>query len=262
MSDLQLTAPRSEPELVVEHVSKRFGANLALNDVSFSLGKGEILALLGENGAGKSTMVKVLSGVYTPEQGEIRISGLEVHLRSPYEAAERGIGVVYQDLALFDNLNVAENLYAGREFMTPARLGGLGLLKVRQMETQARALLDSLEVRVPDLRLPVGLMSGGQRQAIAVAKAVAFATKIAILDEPTAALGLREAASVHRMIRRLPEHGTSVILITHNLQQAARICDFAAFMYLGKLIEFGAADQIFCAPHQPQTRDFVRGRFG
>ena len=183
------------PVLAVRHAQKRFGAVHALKDVSLEAYRGEVLALLGDNGAGKSTLVKCIAGVHTLDEGEILLDGEHVSLRSPAAARRAGVETVYQDLALFDNLTPAQNFYCGREIAFPAWLPrGLRFLNRRAMDRETAAVLDRLKVKLPKLDAPVALMSGGQRQAIAVARATVFARKIVILDEPTAALGLREFA--------------------------------------------------------------------
>jgi ABC-type sugar transport system ATPase subunit len=223
----------SDTILQVVGINKRFGAHQALDDVSFEMRRGEIVALLGDNGAGKSTVVKVLAGVHEADSGEIVFDGEKVELKTPAQSQALGIGVVYQDLALFDNLTVAENFFAGREVYWPRRLGGLGLVNSRQMRDRAADLLENLEVRIPNINSTLALMSGGQRQAVAVARAVAFATKLVILDEPTAALGIRESSRLIRVIRRLPETGISVLLITHNMNHVLELADRAVVLRQG-----------------------------
>jgi D-xylose transport system ATP-binding protein len=211
--------------LEVEGASKSFGAVAALNDVSLRLGRGEVLAVVGDNGAGKSTLIKCVSGAHRLDRGHVRVDGELVALRSPVHARQHGIETVYQDLSLFDNLSVVANLFAGRELTAPRRTRVLGWLRNRAMTARVAEILAELEVNVPNLHAPVGLLSGGQRQAIAVARAVTFATRLVILDEPTAALGVRETRNVLRLVKRLPERGVSVIIISHNLEQVAEVAD-------------------------------------
>jgi ribose transport system ATP-binding protein len=211
--------------LEVEGATKSFGAVAALSDVSLRLGRGEVLAVVGDNGAGKSTLIKCVSGVHRLDRGRVRVEGELVALRSPVHARQHGIETVYQDLSLFDNLSVVANLFAGRELTAPRRTGVLGWLRNRAMTSRVAEILAELEVNVPNLHAPVGLLSGGQRQAIAVARAVTFATRLVILDEPTAALGVRETRNVLRLVKRLPERGVSVIIISHNLEQVAEVAD-------------------------------------
>ena len=232
----EATAPRDRsPVLEVRGGVKRFGPVTALDHVNLHLYEGEVLALLGDNGAGKSTMIKALSGVHALDGGQLLLDGAAVTLRSPTETRAAGIETVYQDLALFDNLNISSNFFAGREECTPTWLGPLAFTNDKKMERQTRRLIDELEVNLPDPRAHVGLMSGGQRQAIAVARAVAFARRI-ILDEPTAALGARESRNVLRLIKRLPELGLSVILISHNLEQVMQVADRAMVLRRGEYI--------------------------
>jgi D-xylose transport system ATP-binding protein len=211
--------------LEVEGATKSFGAVAALSDVSLCLGRGEVLAVVGDNGAGKSTLIKCVSGAHRLDRGRVRVDGELVALRSPVHARQHGIETVYQDLSLFDNLSVVANLFAGRELTAPRGTRVLGWLRDRAMTSRVAEILAELEVNVPNLHAPVGLLSGGQRQAIAVARAVTFATRLVILDEPTAALGVRETRNVLRLVKRLPERGVSVIIISHNLEQVAEVAD-------------------------------------
>jgi D-xylose transport system ATP-binding protein len=221
------------PVLEVRDAHKRFGAVAALNGVSLALERGEVLALLGDNGAGKSTLIKCISGVQPLDEGEIFVEGEHVSLRSPQDARGYGIETVYQDLALFDNLNVVANFFAGRELTTPKRPLAAGWMRQRAMTATTTETLRRLQVNIPNPRAAVGLLSGGQRQAIAVARAVNFAGKVVILDEPTAALGVRETRNVLRLVKRLPEQGISVILISHNLEQVMEVADRAVVMRRG-----------------------------
>ena len=222
------------PTLAVHHAQKRFGAVHALKDVTLEAYAGEVLALLGDNGAGKSTLVKCISGVHTLDEGDIELDGKIVALHSPGAARRAGIETVYQDLALFDNLTPAQNFYCGREIAFPNWLPrGLRFLRGRVMDREAAATLDRLKVRLPRFDAPVALMSGGQRQAIAVARATVFARKVVILDEPTAALGLRESRKVLDLIKRLRAEGNAVILITHNMEHVLELADRAIVLRQG-----------------------------
>jgi D-xylose transport system ATP-binding protein len=223
----------ADPILEVRNAHKRFGAVAALNGVSLTLGRGEILALLGDNGAGKSTLIKCISGAQALDEGDVLVEGERVSVRTPQEARRYGIETVYQDLALFDNLNVVANFFAGRELTVPGRPTAAGWMRQRRMTATTTETLRRLQVNIPNPRAAVGLLSGGQRQAIAVARAVNFAGKVVILDEPTAALGLRETANVLRLVKRLPEQGISVILISHNLEQVMQVADRAVVMRRG-----------------------------
>jgi ABC-type sugar transport system ATPase subunit len=238
----------SDALLEVEGATKHFGAVAALSDVSLRVARGEIVALVGDNGAGKSTLIKCVSGAHRLDRGRVRIDGEPLVLRSPMHARQHGIETVYQDLSLFDNLNVVANLFAGRE-LTRSRFPGW--LRQRAMTARVAEILDALEVNIPDLHAPVGLLSGGQRQAIAVARAVSFATRLVILDEPTAALGVRETRNVLRMVRRLPARGVSVVIISHNLEQVADVADRVVVMRRGT--------KVGEAPPDPEHHDRIVG---
>jgi ribose transport system ATP-binding protein len=231
-----MSARQDTPVLEVEHARKAFGAVQALGGASLRLARGEVLALLGDNGAGKSTLIKAISGVHQLDQGTIRIDGMHVAMKHPSDARSHGIETVYQDLALFDNLSAVANLFAARESVAPRWLGSLGLLRERRMHRDTGEVVRRLKVGIGDLRGAVGLMSGGQRQAIAVARAVTFAKRIVILDEPTAALGIRESRTVLDLVRRLPEQGIGVILISHNLEHVAEVADRAIVMRRGCVV--------------------------
>lgn len=226
----------AEVVLEVRSGTKRFGAVTALDDVDLKLHKGEVLALLGDNGAGKSTMTKCLSGVYQLDEGEILINGKPVVMKGPPDARAAGIETVYQDLALFDNLSAAENFFAGREELAPTWLGPFGFVRKRDMRKVTSDALNRLQIGVKDPNAEVGLMSGGQRQAIAVARAEAFASNVVVLDEPTAALGLRESGKVIDLIKRLPEQGISVILISHNMEEVMAVADNAVVFRQGRRV--------------------------
>ena len=223
--------------LSVRNATKRFGPVLALNDVSLEARAGEVLALLGDNGAGKSTLIKCVSGVHQIDSGAIAIDGVATTIRSPADARSAGIETVYQDLALFDNLTPAENFYAGREIAVPAWLPrGLRFLKSRQMDEETSRVLDRLKVILPKQDATVALMSGGQRQAVAVARASVFARKVVILDEPTAALGLRESRKVLDLVAQLRDEGNAVILITHNMEHVTELASRAVVLRQGRKV--------------------------
>ncbi|PKP73847.1 MAG: ABC transporter ATP-binding protein [Alphaproteobacteria bacterium HGW-Alphaproteobacteria-6] len=224
----------SVPALSVRNAEKRFGAIHALRDVSMDAWRGEVTALLGDNGAGKSTLVKCISGVHRLDEGEILLDGRPAHLNSPAAARGAGIETVYQDLALFDNLTPAQNFYCGREIGFPAWLPRpLRFLDKRAMNREAAAVIDRLQVRLPKFDAPVAMMSGGQRQAIAVARATVFARNVVMLDEPTAALGLRESRKVLDLIVKLKAEGNAVILITHNMEHVVELADRAVVLRQG-----------------------------
>ena len=223
--------------LEVRNATKRFGPVLALSDISLVARRGEVLALLGDNGAGKSTLIKCVSGVHQFDAGEILIDGDPSPIRSPCDARSAGIETVYQDLALFDNLTPSQNFYAGREIAGPAWLPcGLRFLKSREMDERTRDVLDRLKVILPKQDATVALMSGGQRQAVAVARASVFARKVVILDEPTAALGLRESRKVLDLVAQLRDEGNAVILITHNMEHVTELASRAVVLRQGRKV--------------------------
>ena len=221
----------------VRDVTKRFGPVLALEGISLAARRGEVLALLGDNGAGKSTLIKCISGVHQFDAGEVAIDGHVTSIRTPAEARAAGIETVYQDLALFDNLTPAQNFYAGRELAGPSWLPmGLRFLQSREMDARTRQVLDRLKVILPAQDATVALMSGGQRQAVAVARASVFARKVVILDEPTAALGLRESRKVLDLVAQLRDEGNAVILITHNMEHVIELADRAVVLRQGRKV--------------------------
>jgi D-xylose transport system ATP-binding protein len=222
--------------LEVAHAAKAYGAVEALRDASLTVEAGEIVALLGDNGAGKSTLVKAISGVHRLDAGELHLGDARIDFRSPAEARARGIETLHQDLALFDNLTAVANFHIGRELRRPRRLGRLGLLRNGAMEREWHAQLERMGVEPMDARQEVGVMSGGQRQAIALLRAVAFASRLVILDEPTAALGVRESGHVLDLVRRLPEQGVAVLLISHNLEHVGAVADRAVVLRQGRSV--------------------------
>jgi D-xylose transport system ATP-binding protein len=232
-----MTAGTAPPALRIVAATKRFGAVVALDAVDLEVAHGEVLALLGDNGAGKSTLIKCVSGVHQFDAGTVEIDGTPVSLGSPADARGAGIETVYQDLALFDNLDPAANFYAGREDAGPRWLPrGLRLLRRRSMMDSTAEVLSRLQVGLPDQHAGVGLLSGGQRQAIAVARAAAFASSIVILDEPTAALGLRESRRVLDLILRLRGEGRAVIVVSHAMDHVMEIADRAVVMRRGRKV--------------------------
>jgi D-xylose transport system ATP-binding protein len=223
--------------LSVRGATKRFGAVLALDDVDITVRRGEVLAILGDNGAGKSTLIKCISGVHRLDAGSIEVDGAALSMASPAVARAAGIETVYQDLALFDNLDPAANFFAGREDAWPAWLPrGMRWLRRAQMAQASTDVLERLRVRLPDPRATVGMMSGGQRQAIAVARSSAFASRVVILDEPTAALGLRESRQVLDLILRLREDGRAVIVVSHAMDHVMEVADRAVVMRRGRTV--------------------------
>jgi ABC-type sugar transport system ATPase subunit len=223
--------------LSVRGATKRFGAVTALDGVDLDVHRGEVLALLGDNGAGKSTLIKCCSGALRLDSGTIAMDGVEVSIHSPHDARALGIETVYQDLALFDNLSPIDNFYAGRELARPTWLPpSLRVLRRRQMQATTEQVLNRLQVVLPHLNGPVGLMSGGQRQAVAVSRAAAFASKVVILDEPTAALGVRESRRVLDLILRLRDEGTAVVVVSHAMDHVMEVADRAVIMRRGRKV--------------------------
>ena len=225
------------PTLSITNATKRFGAVLALDDVSLHVNAGEILALLGDNGAGKSTLIKCISGVHRLDTGSIELDGEPLTMTSPATARAAGIETVYQDLALFDNLDTTANFFVGREEAGPRWLPrGMRWMKQKQMTEHSGELVGRLKINLPHRAAQVGMMSGGQRQAIAVARTAAFASRVVILDEPTAALGLRESRQVLDLILNLRNEGCAVIVISHAMDHVMEIADRAVVMRRGRVV--------------------------
>ena len=223
--------------LSVRGATKRFGAVTALDGVDLDLHHGEVLALLGDNGAGKSTLIKCCSGALRLDSGSVSMDGVEVAIHSPSDAQALGIETVYQDLALFDNLSPIDNFYAGRELAGPAWLPrSLRILRRRRMRAATAEVLERLQVVLPELDGSVGLMSGGQRQAVAVSRAAAFASRVVILDEPTAALGVRESRKVLDLILRLRDEGRTVMVVSHAMDHVMEVADRAVVMRRGRKV--------------------------
>lgn len=223
----------AQPLLRLRGITKTFGAVRALDDVSLDVHAGEVVALVGDNGAGKSTLIKTISGAGPANDGTITFDGREVHVRSPQDSAELGIAVVYQDLALCDNLDVVENLYLGRE--ERGHNQPFSRLDEVQMEQHALELLDELQVKtLASVRTEVGMLSGGQRQSVAIARSLLGNPKIVILDEPTAALGVAQTAQVLALVKRLKDRGLGVILISHNLSDVFEVADRIVVLRLGR----------------------------
>ena len=233
---MESSASAIEPLLSVRDAYKSYGAVRVLRGVNLELRQGEVLALLGDNGAGKSTLVKALSGVHHLDGGSILLDGEVAEFRSPSDARRSGVETVFQDLAVFDNLDATSNFFLGRELVRASWLGPFAPLRRRQMAAEWTEEIGHLEVNLPRSGQDVGLLSGGQRQAIAVARAVAYASRIVILDEPTAALGMREAANVLRLVRTLPERGVAVILISHNMDHVMQVADRAVVLRQGTVV--------------------------
>jgi D-xylose transport system ATP-binding protein len=224
------TAPVSEgtqPVLSLRGISKTFGAVAALTDVDLDVAPGQVVALVGDNGAGKSTLVKILAGVHAADSGSITFEGRPVTIATPHDAQALGIATVYQDLALCENLNVVENLFLGHE-VNRKRLDEVA------MEVRSWELLRELSAKIPTVRIPVASLSGGQRQTVAIARSLLGDPKLVMLDEPTAALGVRQTAQVLALIKRLKEQGHAVIVISHNLADVFEVADRIFVLRLGR----------------------------
>lgn len=222
---------KKRPFLETKDIYKSFGHVQALRGVSMNAYEGEVLAIVGDNGAGKSTLIKILSGVLHPDSGLVRIDDKEYQDLTPRRAIEAGVSTVYQDLALGNTMDVASNLFLGSE------LTKYGFLKKKKMNEEARKLLNSLDIQIPDVTVPVGNLSGGQRQGVAVARLVHNGGKLLIFDEPTAAMGLNESNAVLKLIKKLAGEGFTVIIISHNLPHVFYISDRICVMRQGKVIK-------------------------
>ena len=221
----------SEPLLQVRDLDKHFGPVQALYHVNLDIPSGQVTALCGDNGAGKSVLIKCIAGIFQPDHGQIVWEGHPVHIRNARDASRLGIETVYQDLALADNLDIVQNMFLGRERLRT------GLLDEDSMERAAKETLASLRVTtVRSIRQPVASLSGGQRQSVAVAKAVMWNSKLVIMDEPTAALGVVQTKMVLDLIRRLRDHGLAVVVISHNLNDVFEVADRIAVLYLGRMV--------------------------
>ncbi|OJF14116.1 ATP-binding cassette domain-containing protein [Couchioplanes caeruleus] len=257
------------PLLEVRGIDKSFGPVQVLHDVGMNVYPGEVTALVGDNGAGKSTLVKCVSGIYTMDAGTVTFDGEQVAIHSPRDAAALGIEVVYQDLALCDNLDIVQNMFLGRE-----RVRGI-VLDEPTMEQMASDTLASLSVRtVKSLRQLVASLSGGQRQTVAIAKAVLWNSRIVILDEPTAALGVAQTAQVLELVRRMADNGLGVVLISHNMNDVFAVSDRIVALYLGRtaaqvkttdvthsqiveLITSGRSGNLGLPPERPAAAGFI-----
>ncbi len=223
------------PVLRTVKVSKHFGHVQALSEVSLELTAGEIVGLVGDNGAGKSTLIKCISGVYRPDGGHVEIDGQRVALDSPMDARRQGIETVFQDLSLAPDLTVAANVFLGRELRLPGLLGRLGFLDFRQMRTQAKKYIRDIGVDLPSVDVYAELLSGGQRQAVAISRARAWASRVLLLDEPTAALGVRQRNIVLDIIRAGRERGMTILIISHDLPLILEVADRLVILRLGRV---------------------------
>lgn len=221
----------TEPLVEMRQISKHFGGVVALDDVTVNLYPGEVVGLLGHNGAGKSTLIKILAGAHEPDGGEIRVNGDPVRIDSPRAARAVGIETIYQTLALADNLDAPANLFLGRELRTR-----FGMLDDDRMEQATRSVLDRLKVKLRSLKMPVGQMSGGQRQAIAIGRAIHFEAKILIMDEPCAALGPEETAMVGNLVKELKRQGIGIFLISHDMHDVFDLADRVTVMKGGRVV--------------------------
>lgn len=223
------------PIVEMRHIKKHFGAVQALRGVDLVLRHKEVLGLVGDNAAGKSTLMKVLSGAYIPDEGEIFIEGQKVHIAGPMDARRLGIEMVYQDFALAKDLDVAANVFLGREAVR-ARIGPIALMDKRRMEQETQRLLDRLKIDISSVRLRVDSLSGGQRQSVAIGRATAFNAKVTIMDEPTAALSVAAIEKVLALIRELKAQGCSIIIISHRLEDIYQVSDRLIVLRQGRKV--------------------------
>ena len=224
------------PLLEARRITKAYGNVEALTEIDFRLNAGEIVGLVGDNGAGKSTLVKTLCGAQQPTSGQILVDGEEVTFSSPKESRERGIEVVYQDLALANELSVAENIFLGREMKLSGIRGRLGAMDRKSMHASAVETLLSLAIEIKNVQTRCGMMSGGQRQAVAVARAIMWGSKVLLLDEPTAALAVAESEKIAGLVAGVKDKGVGVILVSHNLPQVHELCDRVVVLLRGRVV--------------------------
>jgi len=225
------------PVFQAKGLVKRYGHVTALDGCDFELLPGEIMAVIGDNGAGKSSLIKALSGAVIPDEGQIFLDGKEVHFRSPLDARKQGIETVYQDLAVAPALDIADNLFLGREVRRPGVLGSVfRMLDKKRMLDEASTHMQDLKIGIRSMRQAVETLSGGQRQGVAVARSAAFARHVVIMDEPTAALGVKESGMVLDLIRRVKEKGLPVILISHNMPHVFEVADRVHIQRLGRRV--------------------------
>jgi simple sugar transport system ATP-binding protein len=234
---MTMTTPSPPPPLLeARNVQKHFGRVIALREANFALRPNEVHAIVGDNGAGKSTLIKIISGVFQADGGEIAIDGRPVTIANPREARELGIETVYQDLALADHLDASGNLFLGREQLRPPPLSWFGLLDKNAMRRRAQEEMRRLKIGIQSVDQPVLSLSGGQRQAIAVARAIAWGTRIVIMDEPTAALGVRESSMVLELIKEVRSHDVAVIMVSHNLPEVFAVADRITVLRHGRTV--------------------------
>ena len=248
-------APPRVPAIEARGITKSFGQLKALRGATLEAFPGEILALLGDNGAGKSTLVKCISGAHRPDDGEVRFAGEPVELESTRDAQQRGVQTIYQDLALAPDLRVLDNMFLGREVLRPGLLGRLGVLDREAMQRETDEALAALGIRMKSARSPVADLSGGQRQAVAVARAVRWAGKAILMDEPTAALGARQRALVYDTARAAADRGLAVVMISHDIPQMVELADRIAVMRHGQVV----AQEPSSALDQRRVMDLMLG---
>ncbi|HTU87246.1 MAG TPA: ATP-binding cassette domain-containing protein [Solirubrobacteraceae bacterium] len=235
----QAPAPDAVPEtprVEVRDLTKRYGSLTALRGVNLELHAGEIVGLVGDNGAGKSTLVNIVAGALPPTSGSVLVDGAEVSFRTPIDARKAGIETVYQDLSLAPDLSVWANMFLGREQVAAGPLGRLGWLDRKAMMSRAGEDLDRTKIRIPSVATRVGRLSGGQRQAVAVGRAVAWGSRVVLMDEPTAALGVEQQARVAELIQTVASQGIAVLLISHNLPQVYEICHRVVVLFRGEVV--------------------------
>lgn len=233
----------TDPLMEARGIVKRFGGVQALRGANFSVAAGEVVALMGDNGAGKSTLVKTLCGVYAPDEGEVLFEGRPVHARTPGDVQALGVETVYQDLALAPDLDTAANLFLGRELYRSGFLRPFGILSKRQMAARGHEVLAKLNVKINNELAPVATLSGGQQQSVAVARAVTWADRVVIMDEPTAALGVPQTRAVLDLIRRVADSGRGVVLVSHNLPDVFVVSDRIEVLRLGQRVaRFATSD--------------------
>jgi ABC-type sugar transport system ATPase subunit len=225
-----------EPMLRAINLTKRFGGLVAVDNASVDLYPGEVVGLVGDNGAGKSTLIKMISGVYQPDGGEIYVDGNKIEFSGPREARDLGIETIYQDLALAENLDVGSNIFLGRELKTPYLGGLIKTIDRHKMREESSEVLKRLDIQVPSLTQQIRNLSGGQRQAVAIARSIYWNARLMIMDEPTAALGVAEQRKVLTLVRTLAEQGVPVIIISHNMQDVFAVADRIVIMRRGKKV--------------------------
>ncbi len=246
-----------DPILSLESVGKRYDAVEALSGVTFSVPAGQTLAICGDNGAGKSTLIRIISGAQPPSTGTIRLRNEPVTFVSPADALTRGVATIYQDLALAPRLSIYQNVFLGAELLKSTWVPGLKVLDKKAMKAEARRLLERLRISVPDMERPVQALSGGQRQAVAIARALRWNAEIVIMDEPTAALGVKETRQVLDLIHEIHDQGITVILISHNMRDVIEVAERALIIRSGRVVNDIAlsgwtADQL---SHEIMERD-------